>query len=199
MSRRWAGPTFAAAAWLVASCGAAPAAEGAGPVAVAVSPSSTPTAPPVFVPNADAYFPRITRFDFPNAPPAFINALARSAGTTDGRRFFVSYAGRSVMHDGVQLAAVIADFVVSPELYARSDTFGKLADGHLQNLPGSIGRPLTLGTLATPAMEITLAEPAGYVVLYQQGFFFVQVIGSDPKLLAQIAEVLIEANARRQP
>jgi hypothetical protein len=34
---------------------------------------------------------------------------------------------------------------------------------------------------------ITLANAQGYAVIYQQGFFFVQVIGSNPKLRTQIA------------
>jgi hypothetical protein len=58
---------------------------------------------------------------------------------------------------------------------------------------------LSLTSLQLPATEITLAEGKGYAVVYLQGFFFVQVIGTDAGLLNQIAEVLVAANARRQP
>lgn len=193
------GTALALAASLLVGCGAPDPA--AASVSSSVVPSATPlpTPTPVFVPNAETYFPRIARFDFPTAPSSFITALARSVGSSVGRKSFVSYAGRSVMYDGVQLPVVVADMVVTPDLYAKTDTFSKLADQNLVELPGSTGRALSLGTLSLPAMEITLAEAKGYAVIYQQGFFFVQVVGSDPKLLAQVAEVLIEANARRQP
>lgn len=194
------GPVLAVAAWVLVGC-AAPGSVDA-PVSapvVAASASLVPTATPVFVPNAETYFPRIARFDFPTAPSSFITALARSVGSSSARRSFVSYAGRSVVQDGVQLPVLVAVMVIVPELYARADTFSKLAEATLTDLPGSIGRPLVIGSLALPGVEITLPEAKGYAVTYQQGFFFVQVIGSDPKLLLQMAEVLIEANSRRQP
>jgi len=200
MRPRPAGLLLAVAAWLLVGCGSASTvAQQASPSAAVQTPTPTPVATAVFVPNAETYFPRIARFDFPTAPAAFINLLARSVGSSVGRQTFVSYTGRSVMHDGVQLQALVAGMVVVPDLYAQTDTFAKLADANLAGIPGSTGRPLTIGSLALPAMEITMADAKGYAVIYQQGFFFVQVVGSDPKLLLQIAEVLVEANARRQP
>lgn len=193
------GPALVVAASLLVGCGAADPVAAAAPSPTAPVATPVPTATPIFVPNAETYFPRIARFDFPTAPSSFINALARSVGSSVGRQTFVSYAGRSVMYDGVQLPVVVADMVVTPDLYGRADTFSKLSDLHLVELPGSTGRGLSLGTLSLPATEITLAGAKGYAVIYQQGFFFVQVVGADPKLLAQVAEVLIEANARRQP
>ena len=162
--------------------------------AVAVA---SPTATPIFVPSAKSYFPRIDRFDFPTAPAPFIEALTRSMGAF--HQTFSSFDGRSIVHDGVQLPAVIAATVISPDLYARTDTFDLLTTGQLQGLPGSTGRPLSVGALQLPATEITLPDGQGYEVIYLQGFFFVQVIGTDAGLLGQIAEVLVAANARRQP
>jgi hypothetical protein len=169
----------------------------ASPTATAVAATASPTASPIFVPNAKAYFPRIDGFDFPTAPSPFIEALTRGLGSE--HQTFSSFDGRSVVHDGVQLPAVIASIVISPELYARADTFDMLTSAQLLGLPGAVGRPLTIGALKLPATEITLAGGAGYEVVYLQGFFFVQVIGSDPVLLGQIADVLVAANSRRQP
>jgi hypothetical protein len=159
--------------------------------------TASPTASPIFVPSAKSYFPRIDAFDFPTAPSPFIEALTRGLGSE--HQTFSSFDGRSIVHDGVQLPAVIASIVISPELYGRADTFDMLTSAQLLGLPGAVGRPLTIGALQLPATEITLAGGAGYEVIYLQGFFFVQVIGSDPALLGQIADVLVTANSRRQP
>lgn len=176
----------------------APVAEAApAPTASPSTAVASPTATPIFVPSAKSYFPRIDRFDFPTAPAPFVEALTRSLGAE--HQTFSSFEGRSIVYDGAQLPAVISTMVVSPELYARTDTFDLLVNTDLQGLPGSTSRPLSLGALQLPASEITLADGKGYALIYLQGFFFVQVIGTDAGLLDQIAEVLVAANARRQP
>jgi hypothetical protein len=171
---------------------AAPSQTASASVAIA-----SPTATPIFVPSAKSYFPRMDRFDFPTAPAPFVEALTRGLGAE--HQTFSSFEGRSIVYDGAQLPAVISAMVVSPELYARTDTYDLLVNTDLQGLPGSTSRPLSIGALQLPATEITLADGKGYVVIYLQGFFFVQVIGTDAGLLDQIAEVLVAANARRQP
>ncbi len=158
---------------------------------------ASPTATPIFVPSAKSYFPRIDRFDFPTAPAPFVEALTRSLGAF--HQTISSFEGRSVVYDGAQLPAVVSAMVVSPDLYARTDTFDLLVTADLEGLPGSTSRPLSIGALQLPATEITVADGKGYAVIYLQGFFFVQVIGTDAGLLDQIAEVLVAANARRQP
>lgn len=158
---------------------------------------ASPTATPIFVPSAKSYFPRIDRFDFPTAPAPFLEALTRGLGAE--HQTFSSFEGRSIVYDGAQLPAVVSAMVVSPELYARTDTYDRLVNIDLQGLPGSTSRPLSLTSLQLPATEITLADGKGYAVIYLQGFFFVQVIGTDAGLLDQVAEVLVAANARRQP
>jgi hypothetical protein len=168
--------------------------------APSASPSSavaSPTATPIFVPSAKSYFPRIDRFDFPTAPAPFVEALTRNLG--GDHQTISSFEGRSVVYDGAQLPALISAMVVSPDLYARTDTYDLLVNADLLGLPGSTSRPLTIGALQLPATEITLAGGKGYAVVYLQGFFFVQVIGTDAGLLDQIAEALVAANARRQP
>jgi hypothetical protein len=190
--------TAAVLGLLVVPIACTPVAEAAPPTPSAPVVTASPTASPIFVPSAKSYFPRIDRFDFPAAPASFVEALTRTFGGSHER--FSSFEGRSVVHDGLQLPAVIAATVISPELYARSDTFDLLTTDELLGLPGSTARPFTLGgILQLPATEITLADNKGYAVVYQQGFFFVEVIGTDPTLLGQIAEVLVAANARRQP
>jgi hypothetical protein len=188
--------TLAGAAVLPLAC--APVAEAVpSPSASPSAAVASPTATPIFVPSAKSYFPRIDRFDFPTAPAPFLEALTRGFGSE--HQTFSSFEGRSIVYDGAQLPAVVSAMVVSPELYARTDTYDRLVNADLQGLPGSTSRPLSLTALQLPATEISLADRQSYAVVYLQGFFFVQVIGTDAAMLDQIAEVLVGANARRQP